>query len=205
MPPAESGSASSQLAAQDGIGLDVIVLVGGTSSRHDGADKTAAPFGASTVLDHLLDSLPSQWPVILVGPRRPTTRRVTWTREDPPLGGPVAALAAGIQLVTGAWIAVLAGDQPFAGAAIRDLATRRPDGRGPDALVAVDATGRRQPLLALYRTAALRAALPADPTGASLHAVLDRLTGIREIAVDPTALIDVDTPEALRAARKLLT
>ncbi len=179
------------------------MLAGGRSSRHGGADKTAATLGVASVLDHLLDSLPNRSRIIVVGPQRPTGRAVTWTREEPPLGGPVAGLAAALQLVTGAWVALLAGDQPFAGPAIRDLARLR-NTCAVDAVVAVDETGRRQPLLALYRTAALRAALPADPSGASLRSVLARLTGIQEIEVEAAALIDVDTPAALRAARRLL-
>ena len=41
--------------------------------------------------------------------------------------------------------------------------------------VAVDADGRDQPLLAAYDTAALRAALPGQPAGASMRQLLSAL------------------------------
>jgi CTP:molybdopterin cytidylyltransferase MocA len=61
-------------------------------------------------------------------------------------------------------------------------------------VVGVDGHGHVQPLLAAYRTEALRAALPATPEGTPLKRVLDSL----RIVVDPVpaqASLDVDTPE----------
>ena len=71
-----------------------LVLCGG-GSRRMGSDKTTATLGGATVLDHLLDGLPADWPLVVVGPERPTRRAVRWTRESPAGGGPVAAVAAG--------------------------------------------------------------------------------------------------------------
>ena len=95
-----------------------IVLCGGTSRRFGGVDKTQQLVGEHTVLDTLLDALPAEWPLTCVGVPRPTTRPVTWTREDPPLGGPVAGIAAGLAASPQtAYVVVLAGDQPHAGPA----------------------------------------------------------------------------------------
>jgi len=74
----------------------VIVLCGGTSRRLGARDKTRELLGGTTVLDHLLDDLPSQWQVICVGEKRVTHRSVRWCRESPPGGGPVAGIAAGL-------------------------------------------------------------------------------------------------------------
>ncbi len=79
--------------------VTVVVLAGGTSRRF-GSDKLAAPLGGSTVLDTVLGSLPPEWPVVVVGPPRECRRPVTWTREDPPGGGPLAGVAAGVDAVT---------------------------------------------------------------------------------------------------------
>lgn len=103
-----------------------IVLCGGTSRRMGVADKTALPLvdGAS-VLDAVLTGLPAGWQVTCVGDSRPTSRPVTWTREDPPGGGPTAGIRAGLEacgeLAEDAPVLVVAGDQPFAGAAGEEL------------------------------------------------------------------------------------
>ena len=90
-----------------------------------GTDKTAAALGTTTVLDHLLDHLPDGWPVVAVGPERPTHRRVRWTRETPTGAGPVAAVAAGLPLVDTDLVVLLAGDMPFAATAASDRTADR--------------------------------------------------------------------------------
>jgi len=85
MPP--SPTASSKTTSRQ-TATSVIVLCGGASRRMGGVDKTRARLGATTVLDRLLDTLPSCWDVVCVGEERPTTRAVTWRRESPPGGGP---------------------------------------------------------------------------------------------------------------------
>lgn len=180
--------------------VSAIVLAGGTARRF-GSDKLAAPLGDSTVLDRLLDGLPgpAEWAVVCVGPDRATRRSVHWVREDPPLGGPVAAIAAG--LATG-WVpegivVVLAGDQPYAAAASLRLSALLDQSPDVDAVVAVDGRGRTNPLLAAYRTDALRGALPADPAGAAARSLLDRLS-VLPVRVAEEESRDVDTPEDLR-------
>jgi hypothetical protein len=74
-------------------------------------------------------------------------------------------------------------------------------------VVAVDADGQRQPLAAAYRTAALRRAMAGlgDGAGTAMRAVLAELV-VHELAapqLPPGALVDVDTPAALREARRL--
>ena len=100
--------------------LTVVVLAGGESRRF-GSDKLAAPLAGTTVLDHLLGSLPQEWAVIAVGEQRPTPRPLTWTREYPPGGGPLAGIAAGLALVTTDLTAVVAGDMPYAVPGLRTL------------------------------------------------------------------------------------
>ncbi len=167
-----------------------------------GADKTAAALGATTVLDHLLDGLPRDWSVVVVGPERPTRRAVRWTRESPPGGGPVAAVAAGLSFVDTELVVVLAGDMPFAAdAAVRLATTLRADA-ATDAVVAVDAVDRPNPLLAAYRTVALRGALPDPPANAPARSLL--AVTHTTLPLDEADSLDVDTPEALAAARHRL-
>ena len=115
--------------------VTAIVLCGGRSRRF-GEDKTQAALHGRPVLDWLLDSLPGGWDVICVGHERPTTRAgVRWTREHPAGGGPVAALAAGLALVSAPTVVLLGGDMPFGGAAAARLAEDLVEG-SVDCLVA---------------------------------------------------------------------
>ena len=187
----------------------VIVLCGGTSRRLAGLDKTRESLAGTTVMDHLLDSLPSGWEVVCVGEQRPTTRPVSWCREAPAGGGPVAGIAAGLDHLDhlgqpGAeTCVVVAGDMPFASPAIPallDMLDARPE---LGAVVATDPDGRRQPLLAAYRCGMLRAALPHEPAGARLLSVVEKLTmGTLSCAAQVTH--DVDTPDALERARHIV-
>jgi len=205
----------------------VIVLCGGTSRRLAGRDKTREPLAGTTVMDHLLDALPPAWPVICVGEERATTRPVRWCRESPARGGPVAGIAAALDhlhrpdrlghleppdhpghpdhlaSLSAEICVVLGGDMPFAAAAVPGLLAALDAAPGLDAVLAADPDGRAQPLLAAYRLAALRAALPREPGGARLMAVLDSLvTGTVPSAARVT--LDVDTPEALEQARHIV-
>lgn len=181
-----------------------IVLAGGTSARMGGADKTAAPVAGATVLDTLVASLPAAWPVVCVGVPRPLSRDVTWTREDPPLGGPVAGLAAGLERVGDAdVVVVLAGDQPFAGPAA-DLVARALGDAHPDVdgVAAAGPDGRPQPLLAAYRADSLRRVLPADARDTGVHRSLAALRVVPHAVADE-ATLDVDTPADLGRARRI--
>lgn len=183
--------------------VTAVVLCGGTSARMGGGDKTAHDLGATTVLDTLLSGLPGEWGVVCVGEARSTTRPVTWTREDPPLGGPVAGLAAGLAQVAGPVVVVLAGDQPFAADAARVVAAALDEAPPEtDGVLATQTDGRGQPLLAAYRTEALRAVIPADPTGHGVHRTVAPLR-LAQVDVTPTSTLDVDTPADLAQARRL--
>lgn len=94
-------------------GYDAIVLAGGEARRLGGADKPAVRVGGRTLLDRVLTACADAGRTVVVGPRRPTCRPVTWAREDPPGGGPLAALHAGLRLAERERVVVLAADLPF--------------------------------------------------------------------------------------------
>lgn len=186
--------------------VSVIVLCGGTSRRLGGRDKTRESLAGTTVLDHVIDGLPAGWMVVCVGEERPTTRLVRWCRESPAGGGPVAGIAAGLDIPEhlGAEICVvIGGDMPFAAPVVPTLVDALSAAPGLDAVLACDPDGRTQPLLAAYRPEALRAALPAEPGGARMMAVVDALR-IGTVACDARTTLDVDTPEALERARHIV-
>lgn len=176
-----------------------MVLAGGRASRFGGRDKTAELVGGRTLLDHVLGALGAAAPVVVVGPRRDTRTEVTWVREDPPGGGPVAALAAGLRVIdTAATVAVLAGD--LAGVTEATLDRLRAAVGALDGAVLVDQDGREQWLLGVWRAGALRAVLPADPAGAAVRRVLGGLRYAR-VAALPGESVDVDTPADLDRVR----
>ncbi|MEE4545309.1 NTP transferase domain-containing protein [Streptomyces sp. V4-01] len=80
---------------------DAVVLAGGAARRLGGADKPALPVGGRMLLDRVLAACPGARATVVVGPRRPTSRPVRWTREDPAGGGPLPALAAGLAALPG--------------------------------------------------------------------------------------------------------
>ena len=118
---------------------------------------------------------------VVVGDEVATSRPVRFVREDPPGGGPAAALLAGLDAVgaTGAagaagaeptTVVVLAVDMPLVSAATIDRLLLSAAG---DGALLVDDEGRRQLLCGAYSVAALRAAAP--PAGSRTGLPVRRL------------------------------
>lgn len=184
--------------------IQVVVLAGG-SSRRLGEDKLAATLGSSTVLDTLLLGIAAvlpQVPVTVVGPERAAAVEVTWRREHPTGGGPLAGLGAALTDVDQlAVVLALAGDQPFASPALPVLlAALAAAGTSADAAIGVDPTGHDQPLLAAYRAGPLNQAMGAAPGGRSVRDVVGRLTVVR-VPLPARWCLDVDTAADLAVAR----
>jgi molybdenum cofactor guanylyltransferase len=195
------------------VGIAVVVLAGGSSRRWGGRDKTAVLLGGVPVLEHAVRGLASAASadmadvVVVAPPEHPARARlpgVRWVREEPPGGGPVAGLAAAVGVLAPAvtLVVVGAGDAPFAGEAVPLLLDAVE--RGLDGAIGADADGRDQPLLAVYRVAALRAALPASPGGTPLRDLVGRLR-LARVPVGPRAALDLDTPDDLATAERLLS
>jgi molybdopterin-guanine dinucleotide biosynthesis protein A len=192
------------ISASRGIGWTALVLAGGRGSRLGGADKAAVTIGGVPVLDLLLSSLPEGVPVVVAGPERPTRRPVSFRREWPIDGGPVAGIAAGIVAVRTPVTAVVAVDMPAAGGLVRHLIAEFASCDGA-ALVPVDPSGFRQPLCSVVQTRALRDALVAlgDPRDRSIRDLME-LIDVRERPLDEAErawVDDIDTPGDLRKAR----
>jgi molybdopterin-guanine dinucleotide biosynthesis protein A len=184
---------------------DVVVLAGGAARRLGGADKPGVRVGGRALLDRVLGACADARTTVVVADPRPTARPVTWAREDPPGGGPLAALAAGLLHTTAPDVVVLSADLPFLAAdTVRQLLTVLRTGDTDGALL-TDADGRDQPLVAAYRTAALHrglAALSTEHDGLT-GLPLRRLTaGLRLTRVpDPVASFDCDTWDDIATAR----
>ncbi|MGW7437799.1 NTP transferase domain-containing protein [Streptomyces sp. NPDC054849] len=191
------------------MSYDAIVLAGGAAQRLGGADKPALSVGGRALLDRVLDACPDARTTVVVGARRPTARPVRWTREEPPGGGPVAALDAGLRQSTAALVLVLSADLPFLD---RDTVRTLLDAPGThgtpgaDGAMLRDPDGRDQPLVAAYRAEPLRreiallAAEHGNLTGLPLRALTAELD-LARVTAQPLASFDCDTWDDLAAAR----
>lgn len=127
---------------------------------------------------------------------------VRWAREDPAGTGPVAALAAGLHAVqprADDEVAVLAGD--LAGVTASTVRRLRAALGAADGALLVDADGRRQWLIGVWRYGPLRAAVPVESAGAALHRTLGGLS-IVEVAATGVEDVDVDTEQDLERVRR---
>lgn len=171
------------------VAFDAVVLAGGAATRLGGADKPEVLVGGRALLDHALAAVAGAERVVVVGPPALARPGVPTVLEDPPGGGPVAGLAAGLAaLGPGAdVVVVLACDVPGANPLVPALLA---SARSLDGARVVDRDGRPQHLLAAYRRAALDAVLAdlGDPRGAAIRRLVATLR-----------LVDVPDPGGLSA------
>ncbi|RBY93152.1 molybdenum cofactor guanylyltransferase [Blastococcus sp. TF02A-30] len=206
-----------------------LVLAGGRGERMGGQAKPQLEVGGRTMLATVLAAVADAAARVVVGPPQPVPDGVVVLREEPPGGGPVAALRAGLPEVGTEVVVLLAADLPFLtadlvtglrsrleaaqlvevgherGGGARVLDLDRHVAADADGVVVVDETGRDQHLLGAWRTAALRAALPGDGGPSSLRRVLAPLS-VRRWRPDvapgsPPPWADCDTPADLARAR----
>ena len=184
----------------------IIVLSGGTSSRF-GADKSQAMLGHQQLIHHILTGIPKEFEIIIVGADPLfTLASYRCVQENPVGGGPVAGIAAALELCESEIVGVLATDMPFAGAHMIHLLSAMTS--QDDSIMFVDSKGFKQPLAALYRRESLENALSkiGNPHGASMRTLISDLK-IHEVHMSPEiekAMIDVDTPHDLVVAMEYL-
>jgi molybdopterin-guanine dinucleotide biosynthesis protein A len=185
--------------------VGAVVLTGGTAARMDGADKASIELAGVTLLERALAATVSAAEVVVVGPQVPTSRPVTWTREEPSGGGPAAGLLTGLDrfLRPPDLVQVLAVDMPQVtpGTFAR---LEEAIGEEDDGALLVDRAGRRQLLCAVYRRSALERARPAsreEEHGLPVRRLLARLALVEVPAVGDEAR-DVDTWADLRRLRE---
>jgi molybdopterin-guanine dinucleotide biosynthesis protein A len=185
------------------VSFDAVILAGGAARRLGGADKPGLLVGGAPMLDRVVEAVADARTVVVVGPSRPLGRAVQWCREDPPGGGPVAALAAGLNAVTAERVAVLAADLPAVGPAVGALLAALSTHPDADCAALEDPGGRVNYLASTWRTRALRRALNSldRRDGAAMRSVV---AGARVITVTDTGGwgTDCDTWDDIDAARR---
>ena len=179
-------------------GFGAVVLAGGTAVRLDGADKASVEHAGRTLLEHALDALVDAFEVVVVGDAVRTTRPVTFTREDPAYGGPVAALLTGRDalLRSPETLGVLAVDMPRVTA--RTFRRLHEAAAGHDGAFLTGADGRRQ-LAGVLRVDRLDAVRPDHEAqhGMAFHRLLAGLD-LAEVPPQGDEGIDIDTWADLR-------
>ncbi|MFJ3547786.1 MULTISPECIES: NTP transferase domain-containing protein [Streptomyces] len=206
-PPGDSsGDPSGGACGDPGPAYDAVVLAGGAARRLGGADKPGVRVGGRALLDRVLTACAGARTTVVVAGPRPTVRPVIWSREEPPGGGPLAALAAGLRHTTADRVVLLSADLPFLDhRTVRGLLAPLGHGATADGVLLTDADGRDQPLVAAYRTASLRRELAVltgrhrDLAGLPLR----RLTGSLDLTriPGPVASFDCDTWDDIATAR----
>jgi len=205
MPRHDSSPPSAAAAAPH---WSAIVVAGGRARRLGGIDKTALVWQGRSLLDGVLAAASGARRICVVGSDAPLPAQVLRTVERPRWGGPAAAIAAGLTTLAtepgvGAveepdWVLVLAGDLVHADAAVAllfaELTRVTAADLTVDGLISVDSAGRRQPLLAVYRRAALVASAGRQPAdNLSVMSLIGRLT-LEEVHLPNALGEDVDTP-----------
>lgn len=166
---------------------DAIVLAGGQSTRLGGADKAGLHAGPRTLLQVTLDAISGAERVVVVGdkPEAAAGEGIVVVCEDPPGGGPAAAIGAGLADVSAPVTVVLACDMPRVGEVVPVL-LRALEGVDASVQSVVARDGdRTQYLAAAHRTVALR-----DRT-AALAPLADR--SVRQLYAELAVQI-VDVP-----------
>ena len=179
-----------------------MVLAGGRAARLGGADKASIELGGLTLLEHALGAMLDVAEVVVVGDPVPTTRPVTFTREDPIGGGPAAGLLAGLRAFARRpdLLVVLAVDMPLVtSATIRRLT----EAAEQDGAVLVDQAGKLQYLCAAYRPDALDRVRPSyeEEHGLSVRDLVSPLDLAQVAAFGPETR-DVDTWDDLLSLRE---
>lgn len=201
------------------LDFDAVILAGGRSSRLGGVAKQGLTYDGDSLLRRSAAAAGGARAAVVVGPDAgPIPAGFIRCREDPPFGGPAAAIAAGLAALAAETgprpplTLILACDMPKVGeavaalkeAALKTAAFRESGGTGsthpeihPDGVVAVSEDGRRQPLVGFYSTAALqKAAAELEASGrlinGSVKALLASLD-VQLVSVPAGSTADVDT------------
>jgi molybdopterin-guanine dinucleotide biosynthesis protein A len=188
--------------------IDALVLSGGRSARLGGSAKAGLEYRGTSLLARTLAAVADARRTAVVGDMPsdiPLPPAVVVTREDPPFSGPAAAIGAGLALLDeragddpADVVVVVACDMPGIDGAVRALRASLPIGHAADGVIARDGRGRHQPLAAIYRANALRAAVESfretgTLEGLSMRALIAGLHLVA-LAVPDGSTDDVDTP-----------
>ena len=172
-------------------------MLAGGQSRRFGRDKALAVHEGTPYVQIVHGALAAHCSEVLIA-TGPTARAYPVSARavlDPvPDAGPLAGLAAGLAAAATPWLLAAAVDLPhLTPDALAPLLANATDA---DAIVAVDADGRRQPVCALWRCATVRPVVETRlaTRQLALFGLLDALA-IQEVRLEAGTLHNVNAPE----------
>jgi molybdopterin-guanine dinucleotide biosynthesis protein A len=184
-----------------------VVLAGG-QGRRIGGDKATTSLGGRPLLSYALQSLLQATREVAVV-AKPSTMLPPlgavplWEEPEEP-SHPLVGIVEALRRADGRPVLVCAGDMPFVPAALLAELAVAASGSAP-AAVACTLGGALQPLLGRYDPEALAAlSEAASEAVAPAREVVAALRPLRVPVEDPHALFNVNTPEDLQQAEKLL-
>lgn len=197
--------------------FDAVILAGGRGSRLGGVSKPELALNGRRLLDAALTAASGAERIVVVGDVA-VPDGVLRTREEPPFGGPVAGLEAGMVTLgsvpdpgvnlpaehgrrthsrtAAPWTLVLASDLPRVDAGVAVLL--RTDPGDHDGLCLLDGDGRLQWLLGCYRTSALSRRLAERGGITAMYRLLEPLDLLGVPGAEEST-VDLDTPEDVAA------
>lgn len=192
------------------MNADIAVILAGGRSARMGTDKARVLLRGSSLLQRAVDACQDCGRIVIVAPAALETTSLrtdvpfVQTYEDPPFGGPVAGVAAGLAALPdspdAARVLVLSVDLAHPGEAVAALVDRAAGEDWTDGVALVDDEGWRQPMAALYRYSALARALAGldSVRNTSMQRMIRGLE-LTPLTGRPGLTEDVDTPEQLAA------
>jgi molybdopterin-guanine dinucleotide biosynthesis protein A len=183
--------------------LSVVLLTGGKGTRMGGVSKAELTLNGYTFRNRILLALISVPQIIVVGPTFTAENpKISFTREQPIGGGPVAAISAAIPLVEHEFVGILSVDAPFAVSPLLEMYRVVEQDSIDEALVATDGKYESY-LVSVFRRDALIRALTqlGKAENASMKSLLSHIE-YGSVQFPRHQLIDVNTPEDLKRAEK---
>ncbi|MSS85120.1 NTP transferase domain-containing protein [Actinomycetaceae bacterium WB03_NA08] len=194
--------------------IAAVVLAGG-ASRRLGMNKATAPVGGTSLLSLAVAAVEWASLIVVVAPHQTLCDAfpdgippyVVQTLEDPPFGGPVAGIVAGVKKVdeidrekTIERVVLASCDVPGASSAVSRLLAEQDHAEG---VCANNDEGIPQLLLGIYSASFLRMRVAAvgSGRGMSVRSFIGQAS-LQGVSVEQGAARDVDTPGDLRWARR---
>src|SRR4051812_15842336 len=191
--------------------LTVTILAGGRGSRMGGVDKAALALHGRPLLEHVLAAVSPLAREILVvanDDRLASDARLTVIRDPEPHAGVLPALLAALDAATSELMLLVACDMPFlTRPLIESLAHQASD----HDVVLPNVEGHEQPMHAIYRVDACRAAVRAALDRgdrrmisflADVRALIVHEDELRRLDPELRSFFNVNTPDDLALARQ---
>ena len=192
--------------------LTVTILAGGRGSRLGGVDKAALDLNGRPLLEHVLAAVSPLAREILVvanDDRLASDPRLTVIRDPEPHAGVLPALLAALDTASSELMLLVACDMPFLDRALIETLVRLAEQQD---VVMPNVEGREQPMHAIYRVAACRAAVRAalEQGRRRMIAFLDDVRtltveepDLRRLDPELRSFFNVNTPDDLALARQI--